>query len=123
MVLGGMVTAVVLWNASRRSGFNILPLPPGPKGLPIIGNLFDIPQGRAWLIYDDWFKLYGTLLHTYSRLIDDMLGPIISGDLVYFKVFGQGYLLLGSTTRTNDLFEKRSANYSDRPGLPMLVDL
>ncbi|KAF9466030.1 cytochrome P450 [Collybia nuda] len=43
--------------------------------------------------------------------------------MVYFKVFGQGYLILGSTTRTSDLLEKRSVNYSDRSKMPMLIDL
>jgi hypothetical protein len=43
--------------------------------------------------------------------------------MIYFKIFGQGILVLGSLTRTNDLLEKRSANYSDRPNMPMLVDL
>ncbi|KAF9456307.1 cytochrome P450 [Collybia nuda] len=80
-----------------------LPLPPGPKGYPIVGNLFDMPQERTWLVYNEWFKIYG--------------------DMVYFKVFGQGYLILGSSERTNDLFEKRSTNYSDRMEPTMLIDL
>ncbi|KAF9458365.1 cytochrome P450 [Collybia nuda] len=90
-----------LYRAFRkRTG---LPLPPGPKGYPIIGNVFDMPREFAWMEYDKWFKIYG--------------------DMVYFKVFGQGFLVLGSLTRTNDILEKRSTNYSDRPPMPMLRDL
>ena len=28
-----------------------LPFPPGPKGLPLIGNLRDLPNDYQWLIY------------------------------------------------------------------------
>ncbi|KAF9458367.1 cytochrome P450 [Collybia nuda] len=95
------VVSLILWRVFRkRPG---LPLPPGPKGYPIIGNFFDMPREFAWLEYDRWFKVYG--------------------DMVYFKVFGQGFLILGSLAKTTDILEKRSANYSDRPSMPMLLDL
>jgi hypothetical protein len=37
------------------------PYPPGPKPLPIIGNLLDIPSTSAWLTYTLWRKQYGWL--------------------------------------------------------------
>ena len=43
----------------RRRNPNGLPLPPGPKGLPLIGNLFDFPTNHQWLVYDEWQKTYG----------------------------------------------------------------
>lgn len=47
-----------------RSGSNPkgLPLPPGPKGYPMIGNLFDMPIDKPWLVYDEWRKSYGRSL-------------------------------------------------------------
>lgn len=36
-----------------------LPYPPGPKGLPIIANILDVPASRAWLTYSHWQKQYG----------------------------------------------------------------
>jgi hypothetical protein len=38
---------------------NGLPLPPGPKGYPLIGNLFDMPVDKPWIVYDEWRKKYG----------------------------------------------------------------
>lgn len=80
-----------------------LPLPPGPKGNSIIGSLLEIQMDKPWLIYDAWSKKYGDILH--------------------FKVLGTSFIILGSLKRTNDLFEKRSSNYSDRIRMPMIIEL
>jgi len=45
------------------------------------------------------------------------------GDIIFFKILGQPFLVLGSVERTFDLFEKRSSNYSDRPHFPMIDDM
>ena len=46
-------------NKSGDSNPNGLPLPPGPKGYPLIGNLFDMPVDKPWVVYDEWRKTYG----------------------------------------------------------------
>ena len=43
---------------------NRLPLPPGPKGYPLLANLFDMPIDRPWLVYDEWRKTYGKYFST-----------------------------------------------------------
>ena len=44
-----------------RRNPNSLPLPPGPKGYPLIGNLFDMPANKPWIVYDEWRKTYGEI--------------------------------------------------------------
>ena len=34
-------------------------LPPGPKGLPLVGNLLDVPERFQWKTYDEWSRKYG----------------------------------------------------------------
>lgn len=43
-----------LWK--KRSS---IPLPPGPRGIPILGNVYDIPSTRQWETYDIMAKEYG----------------------------------------------------------------
>ena len=48
---------------------------------------------------------------------------LLTGDLVYIKVFGQGMVFVNSAEVAYDMFEKASSIYSDRSESPMLNDL
>lgn len=53
----------VFWQLSlylrRRRTSKGLPLPPGPKGLPFIGNVLDFPKEFAWKRFVEWGSRYG----------------------------------------------------------------
>ena len=51
---------IVRWGFLAGSKGKRLPLPPGPRGLPILGNYFDLPNGeKDWLTYRKWGETYG----------------------------------------------------------------
>ena len=60
--LAGLFFSVMLFRQMKKSrdgNPNGLPLPPGPKGYPLIGNLLDMPVYKPWIVYDEWRKTYG----------------------------------------------------------------
>ncbi|KAI0791751.1 cytochrome P450 [Abortiporus biennis] len=101
----GLVSVVFFlrYVKRKRDNPNGLPLPPGPTPLPLIGNLLDFPQERPWLTYDAMSQKYG--------------------EIFYLNVLGTPIVVLNSLKTVQDLMEKRSATYSDRINMPMLVDL
>ena len=35
------------------------PFPPGPKGLPIVGNVLDMPRSHEWITFSEWANKWG----------------------------------------------------------------
>lgn len=85
------IAVLIRWIQSKRRNMS---LPPGPKGLPIVGNLFDLPTVQPWKTYLQWSEKYG--------------------DLVFLNLPAQPTIILKSAKAAFELFEKRSHLYSDR---------
>ncbi|KAH6910660.1 cytochrome P450 [Coprinopsis sp. MPI-PUGE-AT-0042] len=75
------------------------PLPPGPKRLPLLGNLLDMPSSQEWLTFADWGTKHG--------------------DITSVSIFGQLYIIVNSTKEAQEMLEKKSSIYSDRPVMEM----
>jgi hypothetical protein len=54
-ILGTLTVFVVYWMNSQRQGRN---LPPGPKMLPLIGNLLSMPSTLEWETFAKWGHEY-----------------------------------------------------------------
>jgi hypothetical protein len=50
-------TLFVWYSDKKRS-----PYPPGPKRLPIVGNLFSMPSDQEWVTYRKWSNEFGMTL-------------------------------------------------------------
>ncbi|KAH9856147.1 cytochrome P450 [Lenzites betulinus] len=77
--------------------------PPGPRALPVLGNVHQLPMDYQQRTFGAWAAQYG--------------------DVVYAKLFARPVLVLNSLRAAHDLLEKRSARYSDRPRLILLAEL
>ncbi|KAI0278757.1 cytochrome P450 [Russula aff. rugulosa BPL654] len=95
ILLFSLTVFSAIHDYQRRRG---IPYPPGPRPLPLIGNLLDIPKEFSWL--------------TYSQLSDK------HGDIMSFHVLGRVIIVLNSLKISKDLFERRGDIYSDHPVLP-----
>ncbi|KAK7986992.1 cytochrome P450 [Apiospora saccharicola] len=101
LLVSGVLLGIVVWAAinlfqvSHRPG-PLYPLPPGPKGKPIVGNLGDLPAlgAREWEHWAKHKKLYG---------------PISS-----VTAFGTTIVVLSTLEGARELLENRSSIYSGR---------
>ena len=113
LLLTLLAVSVVYRRLQRRRRSRSLPLPPGPKGYPIIGNVLDIPRGPPL-----W---EGSLMlgRQYSESAMPRLSTNISlilpdTDILYLNLFGKDLVILNSTKTISDLLDKRSKIYSDK---------
>ncbi|KIW06079.1 uncharacterized protein PV09_03250 [Verruconis gallopava] len=78
-------------------------LPPGPRGLPIIGNLLSLRDAdKIPEITTEWMRQYG--------------------EIVYTKMGGTHFVWLNSPRAVKELLDKRGSIYSSRPHMPMAFD-
>jgi hypothetical protein len=88
-------TALVLAIISYRYYAFRRRLPPGPPGLPLIGNLLEMPKSHPWLTHTEMHNKY---------------------DPIFIMQYGTSTVIyLGTYDVARDLLEKRSNIYSSRP--------
>ncbi|EKM56472.1 uncharacterized protein PHACADRAFT_207702 [Phanerochaete carnosa HHB-10118-sp] len=95
LALIGILLVRALIARSRQRA----PYPPGPKGLPVVGNVTEMPTSHEWLKFAEWADKYGNIIH--------------------LNLLGQPMVVLNSAKHAIELLDKRSNIYSDRPALMM----
>ena len=60
---------LALYAFSRPRSAAKATLPPGPKGLPLLGNLLDMPSRTPWIKFAEWSKVYGIPCQLDSLLL------------------------------------------------------
>ncbi|KAK7408570.1 hypothetical protein QQX98_009275 [Neonectria punicea] len=100
----GLIGAIFLWQLiSYLAEGRKAPLPPGPKPVPVIGNIHQLPKSLQWLHLYHWSKEYGPVMH--------------------LSMAGQPLIVLSTHQAAHDLLNRRSARYSDRPRMIMAGEL
>ncbi|KIJ65809.1 hypothetical protein HYDPIDRAFT_109838 [Hydnomerulius pinastri MD-312] len=99
VALGVLASGVLLFRA-RSSGTR---LPPGPKGLPLLGNVADLPTTQPWVTFAELGRKYG--------------------GIVYLNALGNSIIILNDAKYALDMLDKKGRKYSDRPTLIMAGDL
>ncbi|KAJ7477304.1 cytochrome P450 [Mycena galericulata] len=89
VVLGcGLLHRLLLWSRS-------VPLPPGPRGVPLLGNIFHVPSGEYWLKYAHLGETWGNIFS--------------------LTILGRTAIVVNSLQVAEDLLETHGSNFSDRP--------
>lgn len=118
----GCITLICVERCLKNSKRQLRtrPLPPGPPGLPWVGNVIGIDTGAPWVTYSKWAKIYGKIRFTELDVVLRFVHSprlVCAGDLICTRLLGKDIIIINSEKVAKDLLEYHSRNYSDRPYL------
>lgn len=104
-VVLAFLLALVLFKYSPGRKLKSLPLPPGPKGLPFVGNISDlpppgVPEFQHWLQHKENYGLLSSI-----------------------TVLGQTMIIIHDKEAAFELMEKRAHKHSGRPSMKFGMEM
>ncbi|GJE96456.1 cytochrome P450 [Phanerochaete sordida] len=103
LTIGCACIFLALLVASRRDTKQCR-YPPGPLGLPLFGNLLDLPKEASWYTFAKWARKYNS-------------------KIIHFSMLGKHFVVLNSYQVAKEILEDRSRIYSDRKYSVMASEL
>jgi hypothetical protein len=109
LILGCILTTLLALLLAtpkiRGNARHTLPLPPGPKGLPLVGNINDLPpQGSQEYLH--WLKF-----------------KVRYGPLSSITILGQTMIIIHDRDIALELMEKRASKHSGRPNMKFAMEM
>lgn len=108
-----LITTLVVFLAVRYVNSPWRKVPPGPRGLPIVGHAFRL-RDKDWMFENDIKRKFS---------VSDPIFPSVTAGLrretldhmMYLNALGQPILVINSLKTAFELLDRRASIYSDRP--------
>ncbi|KAK7035675.1 cytochrome P450 [Favolaschia claudopus] len=99
LAVGVLAISLTIWLRLYYSRKKKMPLPPSPKGYPLVGNVFDMPPSQSWITFAEWGKKYGGIMSV--------------------TLMGQPFIIINDPAIATEVLDQRGNNYADRPTFEM----
>ena len=99
--LGLVVYAAIEAFTKYDKRYNVQNMP-GPRLVPWVGRIHDLPIEFMWLKFKEWADIYGPIYRT--------------------KMLGANFIVITDEKIAEDMLVKKAKIYSDRPEIKSLFD-